>query len=636
MLIDAAHPEEIRVAVVEDKRLVAFDYDATQDGQLSGNIYLARIVRIEPALQAAFVDFGGQRHGFLALSEIHPDYFQIPDGDRQSLLETESGKPEEEDQEERRTKSRSSRSRRKRKESDPASAAGEDVAESVDGEEIEEEIDDLAHRQAAPRDYSIEEVVRSRQILLVQVYKEPRGNKGAVLTTYISLAGRYCVLMPNTARGGGISRKIGSQQDRKRLRAIAQELDVAPGLGVIIRTAGSGRTKAEIKRDYAALLRQWEAIRKATLNSFAPCLVHEEGSLIRRAVRDLYDKDIKQILIEGEEAYRDAKDYMRLLTPSHARNVQMYREEIPIFVQHEIEGQLDRLFQPDVALPSGGSIVIHCTEALTAIDVNSGRQTSERTVEKTALRTNLEAADEVALQLSLRDIAGLIVIDFIDMDVKRNRRSVESRLKDRLKIGRARVQLGEISAFGLLEMSRQRMRKGMLEISTAGCPRCDGTGRVRSDRSLALSALRKVEEEARSNANQHVILRATIGIANYLANEKRKKLSEIETTRDIHIRVETDGTAQPSAFELVWQGDSSRPQAEAGASPPAPQKTRQERGRGGRSRTDRPRRRNRGRGRTTQNSEDASTEKPKIAQVPEQKSADSADRSVEEGAAQHQ
>lgn len=574
MLIDAAYPEETRVAVVEDGRLLAFDFDASYGRQISGNIYLAQIVRVEPALQAAFVDFGEDRHGFLALSEIHPDYFQVPESDRSPSDDPDNGLTDL-DGAEAGPPPRAGKSRHGRPESDDES---EPEGESGDSFEDEDHRKTRNQRRKANRRRRIEEVIRNRQIVLVQAYKEPRGNKGAALTTYLSLAGRYCVLMPNTARGGGISRKIGDVQDRRRLKEIAQDLEVAPGLGVIIRTAGSNRTKAEIKRDYTALLRQWEAIRKTTLNSIAPCLIHEESSLLRRAVRDLYEADVEQILVEGDAAYREAKGYMKLLTPSHAKNVRAYKDEAPIFAQYRVEKQLDTLFDAEVPLPSGGSIVISPTEALTAIDVNSGRSTRERTIEETAVKTNLEAADEIARQLRLRDIAGLIVIDFIDMDVERNRRSVESRLKDRLKSGRARTQIGRISGFGLLEMSRQRLKRSMIEITSTPCPHCSGSGYIRSDSSLALAALRQVEEEARSNHGRFAQLRVSPGTASYLANEKRTTLSQIEERRQVTIRLTVDPGLPPSQTALAWSNEadstpSAQPERERRQRPDRPDRS---------------------------------------------------------------
>ena len=546
MLIDAAHPEETRVAVINNGRLTAFEFDAKANAQLSGNIYLARVSHVEPALQAAFVDYGGERDGFLALPDIHPDYYQIPDHDREVLLREDRKAADAE--------------RESEDHDTPPSETG-NGAESAnapvpDAEDEEEKI----NRPPPPRakNYAIQEVIKRRQVLLVQIYREPRGNKGAALTTYLSLAGRYCVLAPNTARGGGISRKIDTSTNRSRLKTIVRELDVAPEHGVIIRTAGSERTKAEIKRDYAALLKQWEEIRTTTLESYAPCLIHEESSLIRRAIRDLYDKDIDEIQIDGDDAYRDAKQYMGLLMPSHAKNIKPYREKTQIFVRYKVDHQLDALFDPQVRLSSGGWIVLEPVEAMTCIDVNSGRSTKERNIENTALHTNLEAAEEVARQLQLRDIAGLIVIDFIDMDVERNRRAVESRLKECLKSDRARVQVGRISGFGLLEMSRQRLKKSMLEMSTETCPHCAGSGRMRTDASFGLSALRQIEEQAAAHSGSRARLRVSVGVANFLNNTKRATLGGVEERNGVQIEIEADPSVQTGKADLSWSNQVDR------------------------------------------------------------------------------
>ncbi|MEX2250361.1 MAG: ribonuclease E/G, partial [Parvibaculum sp.] len=524
MLIDAAHLEETRVVVVSGNRVEEFDFESENRKQLRGNIYLAKVTRVEPSLQAAFVEYGGNRHGFLAFSEIHPDYYQIPVADREALLKQQAAEArrerEAEDEDEapaaplaamevpeEPTEAGADAEDETDIEADggngneAADAPGNGDAESrsekaiergetetvVSDETIESVGAEDAMEEAAPRkqrvnyrSYKIQEVVKRRQIMLVQVVKEERGNKGAALTTYLSLAGRYCVLMPNTARGGGISRKITVAADRKKLKSIAETLDVPEGMGLIVRTAGAKRTKAEIKRDYEYLLRMWESVRELTLKSTAPTLVYEEGSLIKRSIRDLYDKDIDAIHIEGDEGYREAKGFMRMLMPSHAKNVQPYKDKQPLFQKYQVEQQLDSMLNPTVTLKSGGYIVINPTEALVSIDVNSGRSTKERNVEQTALKTNLEAAEEITRQMRLRDLAGLIVIDFIDMDENRNNRAVERKLKDCLKTDRARIQVGRISHFGLLEMSRQRMRSGVLEGSTVTCPHCAGTGLVRS------------------------------------------------------------------------------------------------------------------------------------------------------------
>ncbi len=522
MLIDASHPEETRVIVTRGNKIEEFDFESEHKKQLKGNIYLARVTRVEPSLQAAFVEYGGNRHGFLAFSEIHPDYYQIPVADRLALLEAEAKAARNEDDEDEPKAKNNDRSRRHRRRgrrdgqtSDSQSNATrnglpaaepvgpafenyvpgtpaialmkqaghviseavdtdngdddddseveneEDMVESVGSEDAMEELP--SHSRTNRRQYNIQEVIKRRQIILVQVVKEERGNKGAALTTYLSLAGRYSVLMPNTARGGGISRKIINPQDRKRLKEIVKELEVPQGMGVILRTAGANRTKAEVKRDYEYLMRMWENVRSLTLQSTAPALVYEEGSLIKRSIRDLYNKDITEILVAGENGYREAKDFMRMLMPSHAKVVQPYREPVPVFTRYGLEAQLDRMLLPQVTLKSGGYLIINQTEALVAIDVNSGRSTREHSIEDTALQTNLEAAEEVARQLRLRDLAGLIVVDFIDMEEKRNNRAVEKKMKDCLKDDRARIQVGRISHFGLLEMSRQRIRASVLK-----------------------------------------------------------------------------------------------------------------------------------------------------------------------------
>ncbi|HKJ73031.1 MAG TPA: Rne/Rng family ribonuclease, partial [Alphaproteobacteria bacterium] len=487
MLIDATHSEETRVVVVKGNRLEEFDYESSTKKQLKGNIYLAKVTRVEPALQAAFVDYGGNRHGFLAFSEIHPDYYQIPVEDRQALIEEEAAEEEEESEVGARPAAAESEATiveeaaeadTEDAEASPGDGADEAPDQAHDEEAHDDNHDDIEVQQPADttvetvgaeddleevsnrrarrsRRYKIQEVIRRRQILLVQVVKEERGNKGAALTTYLSLAGRFCVLMPNTARGGGISRKIANAKDRKRLKSIIDSLNLPEGMGVIVRTAGMEQNKREIKRDYDYLIRLWDTIREQTLKSTAPALIHEEGNLIKRSIRDLYSKDIDEVLVEGDEGYRTAKEFMRMLMPSHAKVVQPYKENIPLFARYQVEGQLDSMFSPTVHLKSGGYIVINSTEALVAIDVNSGRATREHNIEETALKTNTEAAEEVARQLRLRDLAGLVVIDFIDMEKHQNNRSVERRLKERLKHDRARIQVGRISAFGLLEMSRQ-------------------------------------------------------------------------------------------------------------------------------------------------------------------------------------
>jgi ribonuclease E len=616
MLIDATHAEETRVVVVDGNKVEEFDFESQSKRQLAGNIYLAKVTRVEPSLQAAFVDYGGNRHGFLAFSEIHPDYYQIPVADRQALIAeerayAESQRAEEED-EDRPKKSSSSSRGRSRSRAKPAEMANGDAVATADaadhasgdikGMEIldlddsdegaspmelvaetpvetpaadddlhdhddgdhphpdpapemraadkddtietvadEDDTDDMrrTHKPRAKR-YKIQEVIKVRQILLIQVVKEERGNKGAALTTYLSLAGRYCVLMPNTARGGGISRKITNAADRKKLKEIAGEIEVPDGAGLIIRTAGSQRTKAEIKRDYEYLQRLWEQIRELTLKSIAPAKIYEEGDLIKRSIRDLYSKEIDEVIVAGEGGYRTAKDFMKMIMPSHAKNVKYYAEQMPLFARFQVEGYLSGMFNPTVQLPSGGYIVIGVTEALVAIDVNSGRATKEGSIEQTALKTNLEASDEVARQLRLRDLAGLIVIDYIDMDERKNNAAVEKRFKDRLKTDRARIQVGRISGFGLLEMSRQRLRPGMLEATTQPCPHCHGTGLLRSDDNVALAILRQLEEEGVRGRSKEVLVKAPVGIANFLINAKRDHIAAIEARYGMSVRIECD------------------------------------------------------------------------------------------------
>ena len=696
MLIDATHAEETRVVVVEGNKVEEFDFESENRRQLAGNIYLAKVTRIEPSLQAAFIDYGGNRHGFLAFSEIHPDYYQIPVADREALMEEERAfseamrRKDEEDVDDEslnndlfnpetkkedpenlqsletdvfeadkkngsvsqgksnskvKTKKSSSKKRtvlkkkaseenseteevastekkiekkprgRPKKSSKPISAIIEtdqndevinsddeifieqdksekEVSESSEpgvkkrryskrsrknsndntskvslssGEkadleiknqksefeddpqkeieavsEIDDEQDIRRIRKPRQRRYKIQEVIKVRQIMLVQVVKEERGNKGAALTTYLSLAGRYCVLMPNTARGGGISRKITNLSDRKKLKEIANEIDVPLGAGLIVRTAGAKRTKTEIKRDYEYLQRLWEQIRELTLKSIAPSKIYEEGDLIKRSIRDLYNRDIDEVLVEGERGYQNAKEFMKMIMPSHSKNVKYYDNGLPLFARYQVESFLSAMFNPIVQLKSGGYIVIGVTEALVAIDVNSGRATKEGSIEDTALKTNLEASDEISRQLRLRDLAGLIVIDFIDMDERKNNASVEKRIKDRLKSDRARIQVGRISGFGLLEMSRQRLRPGMLEATTQSCPSCHGTGLIRSDDNLALSILRQIEEEGVRKRSEEVLVKCPVGIANFIMNQKREYVASIEKNYGLSVRVEGD------------------------------------------------------------------------------------------------
>jgi ribonuclease E len=684
MIIDASHPEETRVVVLRGSRVEEFDFESASKKPLRGNIYLAKVTRVEPSLQAAFIDYGGNRHGFLAFSEIHPDYYQIPVADRQALLDEEA-RSHREDEEEAAGERRSRRHKRSRpNESEMRGSNGEAMSapapmedelaeelrspaldeavapveheariesEEPTGEEPEtsahaaidpeeaveahaaaeigddEHVPEPANENQSPkgaeyepahephgfeptheeedepevttlggagseeqtmraprprgedegepveviggdamdeaprraprirRHYKIQEVIKRRQVLLVQVVKEERGNKGAALTTYLSLAGRYSVLMPNTARGGGISRKITNAQDRSRLKSIAEELEVPDGMGVILRTAGAARTKPEVKRDFEYLLRMWETVRETTLASSAPTLVYEEGSLIKRAIRDLYSKDVEEILVAGDAGYREAKAFMRLLMPNHAKAVVPYRETQPVFAKAGVEAQLDAMFSNQVTLKSGGYIVINQTEALVAIDVNSGRSTREHNIEDTAVRTNLEAADEIARQLRLRDLAGLIVVDFIDMEESRNNRSVERRMKDALKNDRARIQVGRISHFGLLEMSRQRIRTGVLEGSTVLCQHCQGAGVVRSTASVALHVLRVLEDALIKSAAHDMTVRARTPVALYILNQKRVHLRDLERRFGVTVLVEADDTLTGANYHALERGE---------------------------------------------------------------------------------
>jgi ribonuclease E len=633
MLIDASHPEETRVVVLDGSKVEEFDFEAASKRPLKGNIYLAKVTRVEPSLQAAFVEYGGNRQGFLAFAEIHPDYYQIPAADRAALIaeqeaearrrqedeiesfEISAAKPEGEESEEEDAEEVIDESEAEmaplipvekpeepetaeasqdieheheevfvnhggaavephdhdHDEEDEAPTAKAEAAEAQPEEDGQDEIAGAAEEneggiepaaaggedasaeagvQDAPSEdgaaqplqaarpsqkwvrrkhYKIQEVIKRRQIILVQVVKEERGNKGAALTTYLSLAGRYCVLMPNTPRGGGISRKITNAADRKRLKSAAQGLELPEGMGLIIRTAGESRTRLEIRRDYEYLMRMWDQIRETTLNSNAPACVYEEGDLIKRAIRDLYNKDVQDVVVEGEIGFRNAKDFMRMLMPAQARNVHHYRDSVPLFQRMHIEAQLDSMFSPTVTLKSGGYIVINQTEALVSIDVNSGRATREHSIEETARKTNLEAADEVARQLRLRDLAGLIVIDFIDMEEGRNDREVEKRLRDAVKNDRARVQIGKISQFGLLEMSRQRLRSGLVAGSTIACPHCAGTGLMRSVESSTLRVLRALEEEGEKAKSASVSVKVPTEIAIYVLNQKRHELARLES-----------------------------------------------------------------------------------------------------------
>ncbi|MCA3574176.1 MAG: Rne/Rng family ribonuclease, partial [Aestuariivirga sp.] len=709
MLIDASHPEETRVVVLKGNRIEEFDFESASRRQLKGNIYLAKVTRVEPSLQAAFVEYGGNRHGFLAFAEIHPDYYQIPLADRMALLqaeEEEHARENEEDDEdegnghrrERRGRDRD-RDRGRGRRRDAAAEGGSEEAQAASPEDSEDEAqegyeasDDYAHeegqhaeeqhadengedgqngedgedgdepggtpraeamstthddpaisepveadggeagaepaeadaareaeieaeavapapsvdrgmpgelgngieevgedpeaarvesigaedaleevpqrrRKVQRRQYKIQEVIKRRQVILVQVVKEERGNKGAALTTYLSLAGRYCVLMPNTARGGGISRKITDSGDRRRLKEVAKEIEVPQGMGLIVRTAGAQRTKTEIKRDYDYLLRLWESVRDLTLKSQAPALVYEEGSLVKRAIRDLYSKDVEEVIVEGDEAYREVKDFMKMLMPSHAKNVKPYKDTRPLFSRYQAESQLDGLYSPTVTLPSGGYMVINQTEALVSVDINSGKSTREHNIEDTALRTNLEAADEIARQLRLRDLAGLVVIDFIDMEEKRNNRHVERRLKDALKNDRARIQVGHISHFGLLEMSRQRLRPGLLEGSSRTCPHCEGRGIVRSVSSCGLSVLRAIEEHLIARKPENLTVKCTREIAFYILNEKRDNLLSIETTYGISVFIVPSDELKGSQALIERAPDRNTPPRKVIAAP---------------------------------------------------------------------
>ncbi|TVR83846.1 MAG: ribonuclease E/G [Rhodospirillales bacterium] len=548
MLIDAAHPEETRVAVIEGDRLTDYDVEVASRRQLKGNIYLAKVTRVEPSLQAAFVDYGGNRHGFLAFNEIHPDYYQIPVADREALLAEHAAA--EQDTEANKTGDNGGE----------GEGDGVDTVGGVDDDEVE-----VSRPRPLSRHYKIQEVIKRRQILLVQVTKEERGTKGAALTTYLSLAGRYCVLMPNTVRGGGISRKITSVADRKRLKKIVGELGVPEGMAVILRTAGSERSKAEIRRDYEYLIRLWSSIREVTLKSMAPTLVYEEGNLIKRTIRDLYDRSTDEILIEGESAYRTAKDFMKLFIPSHAKRVKLYEEpRRPLFLRYNVHNELEAMHLPFVQLKSGGSIVLNPTEALVAVDVNSGRSTRERHIEETALRTNLEACDEIARQLRLRDLAGLVVVDFIDMENARNQGQVERRLKEAMKLDRARVQIGRISPFGLLELSRQRLRPSLLEASFEVCPACSGTGLRRSKESTALAILRRIEQTVMEGKGGAVDASVPTPVAFYLLNQKRKSLQAIEDRFQVSVSVSPRDDLPPPHFDIALSGE---PIAEAEALP---------------------------------------------------------------------
>lgn len=554
MLIDASHPEETRVVIVDGNRVEELDFESSNKLQIRGNVYLARVGRVEPSLQAAFVEYGGNKSGFLALSEIHPDYYQIPHEDKLALLESEAAEQESEnlndDENEEEDASVADQN------TDPDS---DDISDENDEEVAIEQVK-VAHsrrKRQSKRRYKIQEVIKRGQILLIQAVKEERGNKGAAMTTYLSLAGRYCVLMPNTARGGGISRKIATSTDRKRLKTIMNDLEVPKGMGVIVRTAGAKRTKAEIKRDFEYLSRLWSEIRDTTLKSIAPNLIHEEGNLVKRSIRDMYNKDIEEVLIQGENAYKTAKAFMKMLMPSHAKNVKSYKDKIPLFLRYNVERQIENSLKSIVQLKSGGYLVIHPTEALVSVDVNSGRSTKERNVERTALKTNIEAAEEVARQMRLRDLAGLIVIDFIDMDEHKNNRAVERTMKNALTRDRARVQTSKISQFGLMEISRQRKRRSLLEGSTAHCEHCEGVGRKRSIESSALTAIRAVEEYGVRGRAKRILLKVSKDVALYLFNEKRELLQKIDKQSGLFTELVGDDQLIRPQFEIELLEKSS-------------------------------------------------------------------------------
>ncbi|MET0240040.1 MAG: Rne/Rng family ribonuclease [Sphingobium sp.] len=582
MLIDARHREETRVAVVKGNRIEEFDFESAEHKQLKGNIYLAKVTRVEPSLQAAFVDYGGNRHGFLAFSEIHPDYYQIPREDREALLAEEAEHAAEEaalreeedddyegDDHDIHDEGVEEVVRPAHDDEDDDAPHAEGDAETSDGEQAEGrgrprrgrggKLDAAAEelrrkRMALRRRYKIQDVIKRRQVLLVQVVKEERGNKGAALTSYLSLAGRYCVLMPNTSHGGGISRKISNNADRKRLKSIIAEMALPSSMGCIVRTAGLSRTKPEIRRDFDYLARLWDEIREKTLSAVAPALIHNDSDLIKRAIRDIYNREIEEVIVEGEHGYRAAKDFMRLLMPSHVRKVRLYSDPVSLFQRFGVEDQLAAMYHPVVQLKSGGYLVINPTEALVSIDINSGRSTREHNIEQTAYATNIEAAREIARQLRLRDMAGLVVIDFIDMEHNSNIRKVEKAMKESLKEDRARIQVGRISGFGLMEMSRQRLRTGVLEASTRACPHCEGTGLVRTASSAGLSALRMLEEEAARGRGSLITLRASQEAAFYVLNNKRRELDEIEERYGVRIEILPDGEEEGARMSVEATG----------------------------------------------------------------------------------
>ncbi len=594
MLIDARHPEETRVAVVKGSRIEEFDFESAEHKQLKGNIYLAKVTRVEPSLQAAFIDYGGNRHGFLAFSEIHPDYYQIPKSDRDALLREEAEHAAEEerlraaaddfgpiddhhdddghddrlgnDDDHDQDHDHDHDHDHDQDSAQASATTGESGTGSSRSPVDESAADELRKkRQALRRRYKIQDVIQRRQVLLVQVVKEERGNKGAALTTYLSLAGRYCVLMPNTSHGGGISRKISNGSDRKRLKSIMSDLNLPKTMGLIVRTAGLQRTKTEIKRDFDYLARLWDEIRERTLGSTAPALIYRDSDLIKRAIRDLYHRDIDEVIVEGEDGYKSARNFMKLLMPSHVKRVSQHNDTTPLFQRHGVEDQLSAMYQPLVQLKSGGYLVINPTEALVSIDINSGRSTREHNIEQTAFMTNIEAAAEIARQLRLRDMAGLVVIDFIDMEQNSHIRKVEKAMKDALKNDRARIQVGRISGFGLMEMSRQRLRTGVLEASTKACPHCEGSGLMRTASSSGLSALRMIEDEATRGRGEKILLRAGREAAVYVLNRKRAELAEIEARYGVSIEVAIDESFEGAKMAVESAGPrptvEHRPQA---------------------------------------------------------------------------
>ena len=572
MLIDAHQPEETRVVLLNGNKIEEFDYENNNFEQLKGNVYLARVTRVEPSLQAAFVEYGGNKQGFLAFSEIHPDYYRIPVEDREQLVEDAAQDEADAEQED-------------NEEAEEAETDG--APEELGGDEAERP---SKRPRRIHNKYKIQEVIVRKQILLVQVVKEERGNKGAALTTYLSLAGRYCVLMPNSAKGGGVSRKITNVADRKRLKSVVSDLDVPKGMAVIVRTAGAKRTKTEIKRDFSYLSKLWNEIREKTLSSEAPSLIHEEGSLVKRAIRDIYTNNVDEVLVEGDASYKMAKEQMKMLIPSHAKRVVKYSENEHLFQRHRVEEQLETMHQSEVLLKSGGYLVINQTEALVAIDVNSGKATRERNVEEMALKTNLEAADEVGRQLKLRDLAGLIVIDFIDMEEHKHQHAVERRLKDALRHDRARIQVGSISHFGLLEMSRQRLRISLVDSVSQTCPHCSGTGRVRSVNSAALHILRVIEEQAASKPDENITIYVHPEVALYILNQKRASLAALEAQFQITVMIEADATLIPPDYLIEGQASSQNARPQPASTVQHPENTEEDG-----SDDDQPKRRRRGR-----------------------------------------